>query len=170
MSTLSNNIVLAVVDTTIPAQPTWLAVPPLLTLPHTPSPAIPPTLPSTPLLALPSATQPTPLPTHPLTTHELNNTEQPELKASDIGYFKLLDLADASNTQLFIDEIGNAVERYGEARVIAALFKCPANDLARTWFAYLSHREETLMCASTSNFKAKLRRNFITPYQLPPTQ
>ena len=38
-----------------------------------------------------------------------------ELKASDIGSFKPLDLADAANMQLFIDEIDDVVEHYTEA-------------------------------------------------------
>ena len=53
-----------------------------------------------------------------------------ELKASDIGAFKPLDLANAPNTQLFINKINDAVQHYCEARVILALHKCLGNNLA----------------------------------------
>ena len=58
-----------------------------------------------------------------------NLTLTKELKASNIGSFKPLDLANATNTQLFINEIDNAVKHYSEARVILALYKCLGNDL-----------------------------------------
>src|SRR5205085_1555212 len=40
-----------------------------------------------------------------------------ELKVFNIGSFKPLNLADATSTQLFIDEIDDAVKHYTEARV-----------------------------------------------------
>ena len=52
-----------------------------------------------------------------------------ELKASNIRLFKPLDLANATNMQLFIDEINNIVKYYSEVRVILALYKCLGNDL-----------------------------------------
>ena len=53
-----------------------------------------------------------------------------ELKASNIRLFKPLNLANTTNTQLFINEINNIVEHYSEVRVILALYKCLGNDLA----------------------------------------
>ena len=100
-------------------------------------------------------------PAQPVTIDNANLTLTKELKASDIGSFKPLDLADASNTQLFIDEIDDAVEHYSEARVIPALHKCLGNDLAQTWFASLSYAEKTSMRALTGNFKAMLRRCYM---------
>src|SRR5438045_3497386 len=84
-----------------------------------------------------------------------------ELKASDIGSFKLLDLADASNMQLFIDKIDDAVKYYSEDRVIPALHKCLGNNLAHQWFASLSFDEKTSMRNSSSNFKTMLRHCYM---------
>ena len=59
-----------------------------------------------------------------------NLTLTKELKAFNIGSFKLLNLANATNTQLFINKIDDIVKHYSEARVILALYKCLGNDLA----------------------------------------
>ena len=58
-----------------------------------------------------------------------NLTLTKELKASNIGSFKPLNLANATNIQFFINEINDVVEHYSEARVILALYKCLGNDL-----------------------------------------
>ena len=84
-----------------------------------------------------------------------------ELKASDIGSFKLLNLADASNMQLFINEIDDAVKHYSKDRVIPALHKCLGNDLAHQWFTSLSFDEKTSMRNSSSNFKTMLRHCYM---------
>ena len=87
-------------------------------------------------------------PARPATTVTVDNANlmlTKELKASDIGSFKPLDLADATSTQLFIDEIDDAVKHYTEARVIMALHKCLRNDLACQWFSSLSYAEKTTM-------------------------
>ena len=90
-----------------------------------------------------------------------NLTLTKELKASDIGSFKLLDLADASNMQLFIDKIDDAVKHYSKDRVIPALHKCLGNDLAHQWFTSLSFNEKTSMQNSSSNFKTMLRHCYM---------
>src|SRR5438045_6738234 len=92
-----------------------------------------------------------------INVYNANLTLTKELKASNIGSFKPLDLADASNMQLFIDEIDDAVKHYSKDRVIPALHKCLGNDLAHQWFTSLSFDEKTSMRNSSSNFKTMLR-------------
>ena len=59
-----------------------------------------------------------------------NLTLTKELKVSNISSFKLLDLANVSSTQLFINKINNIVKYYTKARVIIALHKYLRNNFA----------------------------------------
>ena len=49
---------------------------------------------------------------------------------SNISSFKLLNLANTTSMQLFINKIDDAIKYYTKARVIVALYKCLGNNLA----------------------------------------